>query len=59
MTAKFALLKRFSEYFSMGPEFAYHLSVLKRAQDDESESSSARTLTQSFVVVGFGLNFYL
>lgn len=59
LIAKFSLFKKFSDYFSMGPQFLYNLAVIKRAQDLDTETSSARSLTMSYVTIGFDLSFYL
>lgn len=57
--AKFSVYKRFSDYFSAGTQFTYNLAVVKRAQDVETETSSVRSLTLSYLTVGFDLSFYL
>lgn len=59
MLAKFSLYKRFSEFFSAGTQFTYNLAVVKRAADNDLETSSARSLTISYLTVGFDLSFYL
>lgn len=59
MMAKFSLFKKFSDYVSMGPQLLYNLAVVKRAQDVDTETSSARSLTMSYVTIGFDLSFYL
>lgn len=59
MIAKFSLFKKFSDYVSMGPQLLYNLAVVKRAQDVDTETSSARSLTMSYVTIGFDLSFYL
>jgi hypothetical protein len=59
MLAKFSLYKKVSDYMSLGTQFSYNLSALKRASDSESETSSNRSLTLSYLTVGFELNFYL
>lgn len=59
MLAKFSLFKKFSDYVSMGPQLLYNLAVVKRAQDVDTETSSARSLTMSYVTIGFDLSFYL
>ncbi|MGZ3808200.1 MAG: hypothetical protein ACXVCE_08945 [Bacteriovorax sp.] len=59
LLAKFSVYKRFSEYLSFGTQFNYNLAVVKRAQDVDSETSSARSLTMSYLTVGFDLSFYL
>lgn len=59
MIAKFSLYKRFSDYFSVGTQLTYNLAVVKRSSENESESSSNRSLTMSYVTVGFDLSFYL
>lgn len=57
--AKFSLFKKFSDYVSMGPQLLYNLAVVKRAQDSDTEMSSARSLTMSYVTIGFDLSFFL
>jgi hypothetical protein len=57
--AKFSLFKKFSDYVSMGPQLLYNLAVVKRAQDIDTETSSVRSLTMSYVTIGFDLSFYL
>lgn len=59
MIAKFSLFKKFNDYVSMGPQLLYNLAVVKRAQDVDTETSSARSLTMSYVTIGFDLSFYL
>ena len=57
--AKFSVYKRFSDYFSAGTQFTYNLAVVKRAEQFSNESSSAKSLTLSYLTVGFDLSFYL
>jgi hypothetical protein len=59
MIAKFSLYKRFSDYFSAGTQFTYNLAVVKRTQDPDTETSSIRSLTMSYLTLGFDLSFYL
>lgn len=59
MIAKFSVFKKFSDYVTAGTQFTYNLAVVKRAQDIDTESSSARSLTISYLTVGFDLSFYL
>lgn len=59
LLAKFSLYKKFSDYFSAGGHFNYNLAVVKRAENFDGETSSARSLTIGFVTVGFDLSFYL
>jgi hypothetical protein len=59
LLAKCSLYKKFSDYFSAGALLTYNLAVIKRAQDNDAESSSARSLTMSFLTVGFDLSFFL
>lgn len=59
MIAKFSLYKKFSDYFTAGTQFTYNLAVVKRAQDTDTETSSVRSLTMSYLTVGFDLSFYL
>lgn len=57
--AKFSLYKRFNEYFSAGAHFHYNLAVVKRSQELDTETSSARSLTLGFLTMGVDLSFYL
>lgn len=59
MMAKFSVYKKFSDYVSAGTQFTYNLAVVKRAQDFDTESSSASSLTLSYLTIGFDLSFYL
>ena len=59
LLAKFAVYKRFSNYFSAGAHFNYNLAVVKRAQETKAESSSERSLTLGFMTVGFDFSIYL
>ncbi len=59
MIAKFSLLKKFSEYTSLGTHFTYNLAVIKRSQDFATENSSSRSLTLSYMTLGFDFSFYL
>jgi hypothetical protein len=59
LLAKFSVYKRFSDYISAGTQFTYNLAVVKRAQLFDTESSSARSLTLSYLTIGFDLSFYL
>lgn len=59
MMAKFSVYKRFSDYFSVGPQFTYNLAVVKRAQENDLETSSSTSLTVSYLTIGFDLSFYL
>lgn len=59
MMAKFSVYKKFSDYVSFGTQFTYNLAVVKRAQDFDTESSSASSLTLSYLTIGFDLSFYL
>ena len=59
MLAKFALSKKFSNYYSVGTQFTYNLAVVKRSANYDSESSSARSLTMSNLTVGLDLSFFL
>lgn len=59
MLAKFSVYKKFSDYVSAGTQFTYNLAVVKRAQDFDTESSSASSLTLSYLTIGFDLSFYL
>lgn len=57
--AKYSAYKKISDYLSFGPQFTYHLAVVKRTADNDFESSSSRSLTMSHLTVGFDLSFYL
>ncbi len=57
--AKVSVYKMLNEYFSVGTHLNYSLSVVKRAQEYEDETSSARSLTMSFVTVGFDISLFL
>jgi hypothetical protein len=57
--AKFSVYKKFNEYFSAGAHFNYNLSVVKRAQEKDTESNSQRSLTLGFLTIGLDLSFYL
>ncbi|MBP9681559.1 MAG: hypothetical protein KBD76_09150 [Bacteriovorax sp.] len=59
LLAKCSLYKKFSDYFSAGAQFTYNLSVVKRAQDNDTETSSSRSLTMSYLTIGLDLSFYL
>lgn len=59
LLAKFSLYKMFSEFYGAGLHFNYNLAVVKRSQENENETSSARTLTMGFLTVGFDLSIYL
>ena len=59
LIAKYSLYKRFSDYLSFGPQFTYNLAVVKRSADNDSETSSARSLTISNLTVGFELSLFL
>jgi hypothetical protein len=59
LLAKYSVFKKFSDYFSIGTQFTYNLSVVKRSQEFDTESSSARSLTLSYLTLGFDLSFYL
>jgi hypothetical protein len=57
--AKLSLYKKFSDYFSAGTQFTYNLAVVKRSAINDAETSSARSLTISYLIFGFDLSFYL
>ncbi len=59
LLAKFGLYKKTSDYFSFGAQFVYHLAVVKRAPDSDSETSSMRSLTLSHLTIGLDLSFFL
>lgn len=57
--AKFTLNNKFSEYFSAGAQLTYTLATVKRASETDAETSSAKSLTSSYLTVGFDISFYL
>lgn len=57
--AKFVLYNNFSEYFSAGTQLSYNLASVKRAAELDTETSSNRSLTLSYLTVGFDISFYL
>lgn len=59
LLAKFALYKRFNDYFSAGGHFNYNLAVVRRGELATGETSSARSLTLGFLTIGLDLSFYL
>jgi len=59
MITKFSLLKKISNYVSFGAQFTYNLAVIKRSQDFDTENSSARSLTMSYMTAGFDFSLYL
>lgn len=59
LLAKFTVYKRFNDYFSAGAHFHYNLAVVKRSQDNDTETSSQRSLTLGFLTMGVDLSFYL
>lgn len=59
LLAKFSVYKRFNDYFSAGAHFNYNLAVVKRAQDNDTETNSQRSLTLGFLTTGIDLSFYL
>lgn len=59
LLAKFSVYKRFNDYFSAGAHFNYNLAVVKRAQDNDTETNSQRSLTLGFLTMGIDLSFYL
>lgn len=59
LLAKFSVYKRFNDYFSAGAHFNYNLAVVKRAQDNDTETNSQRSLTLGFLTMGLDLSFYL
>jgi hypothetical protein len=59
LIAKFSVYKRFNDYFSAGAHFNYNLAVVKRAQDNDTETNSQRSLTLGFLTMGIDLSFYL
>ncbi|QDK42173.1 hypothetical protein DOM21_12100 [Bacteriovorax stolpii] len=59
LMAKFSVYKRFNDYFSAGAHFNYNLAVVKRSQENDTETSSQRSLTLGFLTMGVDLSFYL
>lgn len=59
MIAKFSTYKRFADYWSFGGQFIYSIAPVKRAQNNALETSSSRSLTLSYLTVGFDLSIYL
>ncbi|MEA9357758.1 hypothetical protein SHI21_16120 [Bacteriovorax sp. PP10] len=59
LLAKFSVYKRFNDYFSAGAHFNYNLAVVKRAQENDTETNSQRSLTLGFLTMGIDLSFYL
>lgn len=57
--AKYGVHKKLNDYVSIGGNFIYNLSVVKRSEDNSNETSSARSLTLSYLSIGFDVNFYL
>ncbi len=57
--AKYSIHKKMNDYVSIGGNFIYNLAVVKRAQDVDTETSSSRSLTISYLSIGFDVNFYL
>lgn len=57
--AKMTMYKMINEYFSVGTHFNYNLSVVKKAQDFDTETSSARSLTLGYLTVGFDVSLFL
>lgn len=59
MIAKFILSKKFSEYITAGPHFIYNLAVVRRVANSDTENSSPRSLTMSYLIIGFDFSVYL
>ena len=59
LLAKFAVYKRFGDYFSAGAHLNYNLAVVKRAEELEGETNSQKSLTLGFLTLGFNLTLYL
>lgn len=59
MIAKFSTYKRFADYWSLGAQFIYSIAPVKRAQNLATETGSDRSLTLSYLTVGFDLSIYL
>lgn len=55
LMTKFALCKKFSDVFSFGANLNYQLASVKRASNADTETSSAQSLTISYVTLGLEL----
>lgn len=58
LKAKFSIMKPLGNYTHIGLNMDYNLLTLKRAQDG-TETSSARSLTASWLTLGFDISFFL
>lgn len=59
MIAKYSVLKKLTNYISIGGNLIYNLAVVKRSQLNSTETSSSRSLTLSHLTLGFDFSFYL
>jgi hypothetical protein len=57
--AKFAVYKKFNDYFSAGAHFNYNISVVKRTAANDEETNSQRSLTLGFLTIGLNISLYL
>ena len=57
--AKFSVYKKFNDYISAGTHFNYNLSVVEREQENDTETTSNKSLTIGFLTIGFDISFYL
>lgn len=58
LKAKFSIMKPLGDYTHVGLNMDYNLLTLKRSQE-ASETSSARSLTASWLTLGFDISFFL
>lgn len=56
--AKFSVMKPLGNYMHVGLNMDYNLLTLKRAQEG-TENGSARSLTASWLTLGFDISFFL
>lgn len=56
--AKLSILKRFSDFVSVGGNMIYNLAVVKRSAED-NETSGEASLTLSHFTIGLDLSLYL
>lgn len=59
LIAKYSVLKKLNDYVSFGGNFIYNLAVVKRSQQSDTENSSSRSLTLSYLTIGIDLSFFL
>ncbi len=59
LKTKFTIIKPIGEYTHLGVHGEYNFTSYKRAQDNDDESSSERSLNASWMSVGFDLIFFL